>query len=372
MNFNYGVATIKINGEEHISYKVELVNTNNNSIYYTFNTIANTKAECLIEEYFIPWKVNVYANEVLVEEYNYNANNKNIRINLDSSALGDNIAWIPYLEEFRKKHNCNLFSATGHNTLFETQYKNITFVSYNEYVNNLYATYNIGLYYIDDTINYNKHPSNFYNLPLQKICSDILGLEYKVINPGLEYKVINPGLEYKVIDPKILENKKQVCLGIHGSGQLKYWNNPRGWQTVIDWLNNKGYAVKVLSSEGQKYDYYLNNVTFHPAGNIEYVIKELKESVAFIGICSGLSWLSWATDTKTIIIDGYSSKLTFPETCIHISPPADKCQGCFHKYKFNKDDWYFCPEHKGTDRQFECTKSITANMVIDKLKEILQ
>jgi autotransporter strand-loop-strand O-heptosyltransferase len=197
------------------------------------------------------------------------------------------------------------------------------------------------------------NPSDFYNLPLQKICSDILGLEYTEIKP------------------KILENKKQVCLGIYGSGQLKYWNNPHGWQTVIDWLNDKGYAVKVLSSEGQKYNYYLNNVIFHPAGNIEYVIKELKESVAFIGVCSGLSWLSWAADTKTIIIDGYSSKLTFPKNCIHISPPADKCQGCYHKYKFNKDDWYFCPEHKGTDRQFECTKSITANMVIDKLKEIL-
>ena len=353
MDFNCGVATIKINGEINILYKVELINTNNNSIYYVFNTISNTKAECLIEEYFIPWKVNVYVNETLIEEYNYDASNKNVRINLDSSALGDNIAWIPYLEEFRKKHNCNLFAATGHNNLFESEYKDITFLPWAVQVPNLYATYSIGLFYIDDNINYNKHPSDFYNLPLQKICSDILGLEYTEIKP------------------KILENKKQVCLGIYGSGQLKYWNNPHGWQTVIDWLNDKGYAVKVLSSEGQKYNYYLNNVIFHPAGNIEYVIKELKESVAFIGVCSGLSWLSWAADTKTIIIDGYSSKLTFPKNCIHISPPADKCQGCYHKYKFNKDDWYFCPEHKGTDRQFECTKSITANMVIDKLKEIL-
>jgi autotransporter strand-loop-strand O-heptosyltransferase len=353
IDFNYGVATIKINGEENISYKVELVNTNNNSIYYAFNTIANTKAECLIEEYFIPWKVNVYVNEILIEEYIYDASNKNVRINLDSTALGDNIAWIPYLEEFRKKHNCNVISSTGHNSLFENNYKNITFVPYDANVSNLYATYNIGLFYNNDNINYNKHPTNFYNLPLQKMCSDILGLEYKEIRPA------------------ILQNKKQICIGTHGSAQLKYWNNESGWQTVIDWLNANGYYVKVLSSEGQIHNYQLNNVVFHPKGDIEYVIKELKDSVAFIGISSGLSWLSWATGTKTIIIDGYSSKLLFPNTCTHISPPADKCQGCFHKYKFNKDDWDFCPEHKGTDRQFECTKSITANMVIDKLKEIL-
>jgi len=45
---------------------------------------------------------------------------------------------------------------------------------------------------------------------------------------------------------------------------------------------------------------------------------------------------------------------------------------CLNTYfKFDKGDWYWCPEHKGTDRQFECHKSITSEMVINKIKHLL-
>jgi hypothetical protein len=40
-------------------------------------------------------------------------------------------------------------------------------------------------------------------------------------------------------------------------------------------------------------------------------------------------------------------------------------------FKFDKGDWFWCPEHKGTERQFECHKSITPEMVIDKIKHLL-
>jgi autotransporter strand-loop-strand O-heptosyltransferase len=352
--FEQNIAKIKINGDTSLLYTVELINPLKNLIYYKFNTIANTQAECIIDEYFIPWKIKIYVNNILIEECDYDANNKNIRINLDTAALGDNIAWIPYLEEFRKQHKCNLFAATGYNNLFETQYKNISFVPFGSIGSNLYATYNIGLYYNNDEPDYSKHPSNFYKLPLQQVCSDILGIEYKEIKP------------------KIVETKKQVCIGTHSTAQMKYWNNENGWQTVIDWLTDKGYLVKVLSNEGQIRSCKLNNIVLHPNGDLEYVIKELRDSVAFVGLGSGLSWLSWAVGTQTIIIDGYSGGTSYSKNCIHISPPPNKCQGCIHKYKFNKADWYFCPEHRNTDRQFECTKSITADMVIDKLKEIIQ
>jgi hypothetical protein len=36
-----------------------------------------------------------------------------------------------------------------------------------------------------------------------------------------------------------------------------------------------------------------------------------------------------------------------------------------------KDDWYWCPEHKGTERQFECHKSITPEMVLENIKHWL-
>jgi hypothetical protein len=48
------------------------------------------------------------------------------------------------------------------------------------------------------------------------------------------------------------------------------------------------------------------------------------------------------------------------------------CHGCFHEteqFKFDASDWMWCPMHKGTERQFECTKTITPENVLDKIKE---
>ena len=69
----------------------------------------------------------------------------------------------------------------------------------------------------------------------QKMGSDILGLEYKEVRPLL---------------PKsnVVKDGKLITIAIHGTAQSKYWNNPTGWQDVVDWLNNKGYTVKLLSN----------------------------------------------------------------------------------------------------------------------------
>jgi len=45
----------------------------------------------------------------------------------------------------------------------------------------------------------------------------------------------------------------------------------------------------------------------------------------------------------------------------------DVCNGCFNKYVFDRGDWNWCPKHKNTNRQFECTKNITPEMVADKI-----
>jgi autotransporter strand-loop-strand O-heptosyltransferase len=49
------------------------------------------------------------------------------------------------------------------------------------------------------------------------------------------------------------------------------------------------------------------------------------------------------------------------------------CHGCWNNplFKFDKGDWNWCPEHKGTDRQFECQKSITPEMVMEQIEHLL-
>jgi autotransporter strand-loop-strand O-heptosyltransferase len=248
------------------------------------------------------------------------------------------------------------------NHLFVDEYKDIEFVEPGSVVDNLTALYRLGLFYIDNKdLDYDRHPTNPILGPLQKVAADILGLEYQEIKP----RIRQPNT------PK--SEKKQVCIAIHSTAQTKYWNNPFGWQEVVNWLNNRGYVVKLLSTE---HDGYMGNknpkgVIQFPPSPIEDVIKELKQSHAFIGISSGLSWVSWATGIPTVMISGFTDPINEMTDCIRISAPTGKCSGCWHRYKFDGGDWNWCPDHKGTPRQFECSREITSDMVIRELETIL-
>jgi autotransporter strand-loop-strand O-heptosyltransferase len=109
----------------------------------------------------------------------------------------------------------------------------------------------------------------------------------------------------------------------------------------------------------------------HPNGPIELVMDELKKSKAFIGIGSGLSWLSWSLDVPTVLISGFSYDWAEMKDCIRIAAPKGKCEGCFNRVRLDGGDWNWCPDHKGTDRQFECTKSISSIQVIKELEKFL-
>jgi autotransporter strand-loop-strand O-heptosyltransferase len=352
---------VEITGPKVADYKVEFIDNKTGQVKFSTTIKNNCWCKCNIE-YFIEWKIVIYENGKQWAEYNYEANDKKVYIALDSKALGDTLAWFPYLEEFRKKHNCKLVASTFMNDFFSNQYPNIEFIKPGDMANELYAMYCIGLFYNeDDSINLFKNPIDPKEVTLQKMCSDILGLEYTEVKPKLQRK--NPPLE------KI----KQVCIGVFGTAQSKFWNNPTGWQDVVDWLNNRGYTVKLLSKEG---DDYMGNklpkgIIHHPNGPIELVMDELKKSKAFIGIGSGLSWLSWSLDTPTVLISGFSYEWAEMQDCIRITTPKGKCEGCFNRLRLNAGDWNWCPDHKGTDRQFECTKSITSEMVIAELQKFL-
>jgi len=352
---------VEIKGLKKAEYIVEFIDKQTNKVLFKSTIGNNCWCKCNIE-YFVDWKILIYENGKKWAEYDYNANNKRVYVALDSRALGDTLAWFPYLEEFRKKHNCKLIASTFMNDFFSNEYPNIEFIKPGDTASELYAMYCIGLFYNeDDSINLFKNPIDPKTVTLQKMCSDILGLEYKEIKPKLKRK--NPSLE------KI----NQICIGVFGTAQSKFWNNPTGWQDVVNWLNKKGYTVRLISKEG---DDYMGNklpsgIIKHPNGPIELVMDELKKSKAFIGIGSGLSWLSWALDTPTVLVSGFSYDWAEMQDCIRITTPKGKCEGCFNRLRLNAGDWNWCPDHKGTERQFECTKSITSEMVINELEKFL-
>ena len=319
----------------------------NNKCYYENNIDINNWVK-LNREWFTNWTTKIWQRGKLIYENTLDYTNKRVFITLESKSLGDTIAWIPYALEFQKKHNCRVIVSTFWNHMFD--YPELEFSEPGKTVDNVYGLYRIGWFYDE-----NKEPEVPHTIPMQKSATNILGLEYKEIKPRL--KVPN------------VEKVKQVVIAIHSTAQAKYWNNPTGWQEVVDYLISKGYVVKLLSKEGIDYmgNIAPNGVVLHPNGSIESVMEEMLKSELFIGIGSGLSWLSWALDVPTMLISGFSEPFAEMEGCIRVSAPESKCSGCFNRYRLNAGDWNWCPDHKDTDRQFECTKSITGKMVIDKL-----
>jgi autotransporter strand-loop-strand O-heptosyltransferase len=361
VNFNcIGGMFAEVLGGPDNKYSVKFINRKTDTVMYDTEIGRNCWARTSTR-YYVDWKVEVKDKRTgHTTIYDLDLQNSRVYIALDSKSLGDTLAWFPYVEEFRKKHKCEVICSTFWNDFFEDEYPDITFVSPGETVHNLTAMYTIGVYYIDDKFDTSKHPINPIHIPLQQIASDILGLEYVEIKP-------------KIKTPKVEVDSKLVTIATHSTAQSKYWNNPFGWQEVVNWLKERGYTVKLMSQEE---DGYMGNrnptgVEQFPRSPIDKVIEELKRSKAFIGISSGLSWLSWAAGTPTVMISGFTEPFNEMQDCIRISAPKGKCSGCWNRHKFNPGDWNWCPDHKGTMRQFECSKEITSDEVIKQLEKIL-
>jgi autotransporter strand-loop-strand O-heptosyltransferase len=348
----------EVQGTTQNKLNIKYFDENNNVVYQ--NELPINSWVKLNKEYFIKWRTTVEENGQLIYDETLNLKDKRVYISFGSKSLGDTMAWVPYCEEFRKKHNCKLIVSTFLNGLFKDQYPEIEFIEPGEVVPNIHAQYRLGWYYDDKgEFDRNKHPHDFRKMPLQKTASDILGLEYTEIRPKL--KLPNT--------PK----KKKVGIGIHSTAQAKYWNNPTGWQDVIDYLKSFGYECMIYSKEGDGYmgNYHPNGVTKFEGGSLQDVIDDLSTCEFFIGLGSGLSWLAWACELPVVLISGFSEKWAEITLDTHRVINENVCHGCFNKERLDAGDWNWCPLHKGTDRQFECTKQITSEMVIKEINKII-
>lgn len=314
----------------------------------------------LNREYYTKWRTEIRENGELIYDNTLDLKGRRVFISFGSKSLGDTLAWIPYCEEFRIKHGCELIVSTFLNHLFEDQYPNIEFVQPGSVVHNIYAQYQLGWFYNEDgTINSNVHKIDFKKIPLQQTATDILGLEFNEIRPKLKL-------------PKV-EKRKKVGLAVHSTAQSKYWNNPNGWQEVVDYLLSLGYECMIYSKEGDGYmgNNYPKRVTLFEGNGLQSVIDDMVTCEFFIGLSSGLSWLAWACELPVILISGFSEKWTETSLGTYRIINESVCHGCFNTERLDAGDWNWCPFHKGTERQFECSKEITSQMVIDQINKVV-
>lgn len=259
---------------------------------------------------------------------------KVVYIIFDSKAIGDTLAWIPYVEEFRKKHNCIVICSTYYNEWFKDTYLKITFTKLQSIVSIPYEEYKIGWFYDKD-----KNPNDPRLIPLQQTASDILGLEYKEIKPKIKLGYERPIKE------------KYVCIATQSTAQAKYWNVKNGWEKVVDYIKKKGYKVVCIDKsssfgKGECFNIIPKNA-INDTGNkpIERRIQYLEHADFYIGLGSGLSWLAWACDIKTILISSFSKPFCeFTSNSIRLYNDNEK-SGYFNdpKNMFNSDNWHWNP-----------------------------
>ena len=348
---------LEIKGVSESKFKIEFYDEEGRC-HYSENLSINHWVK-LNREYFTKWNTKIWEDGYLIHDYTLDLKGKRVYICLDSSSLGDTLSWVPYIREFKDKHQCHLIVSTFMNYLFKDSYPDIEFIEPGMVANNIYAMYKIGWFYKDDKFDVSKNPNDFRKEPLQKTASDILGLDYKETRPLLNI-------------PKV-KKKKKVGIGLHSTCQAKYWNNPTGWQEVVDYLTSLGYEVVLYSKENDGYmgNFHPKGITKFEAGSIERLIEDMASCEFFVGLGSGLSWLAWACELPVVLISGFSEE--YSETTLDTYRVINKnvCTGCFNRYRLNASDWNWCPDHQNTERQFECTKTITSKMVIDKINQVI-
>ncbi|WP_426067058.1 autotransporter strand-loop-strand O-heptosyltransferase, partial [Gluconobacter sp. NFX36] len=98
----------------------------------------------------------------------------------------------------------------------------------------------------------------------------------------------------------------------------------------------------------------------------------IKYAEFFIGLSSGLSWLAWCVGTTPVVL---ISGFTRPEN--EFSTPYrvinwHACNGCSNDIRcvLDTSNYLWCPRHEGTPRQFECSKLIAPEQVMDIIKTI--
>jgi autotransporter strand-loop-strand O-heptosyltransferase len=267
---------------------------------------------------------------------------KSVYVRFQSEALGDNIAWLPYLEEYERINNVLVYSNCCYSNLFGDVYPDRYF-SKNDGIGDVVE---IGI--------------TNREIPLQRVASDCLGLTFAERKPRFNFSKLNKSVD------------KTITFSEFGSNYCKSWNNPYGWIKVIQHIVSKGYTPISVSKESTG----LNNVRDCTGLDLLSVCNLIYSSHAFVGVSSGLAWLAWVLNVPVVMISGHThSYFEFQSGNERISISdfnKNICVGCYNNNNVNVDwDDMWCPFHKGTIREHECTYSITPSMVVSKIDKIL-
>ncbi len=320
-----------------------------------------------VKKFFIKFRLQIFrAGETEpIFEHEYNAKDKEVMIQLPVGTIGDSIGWFSYVERFQQKHNCKVICVMTPwiADLVRKQYPDITFITRDETLNySPYACYFLGLFFQGNVDN---QPIDFRYIGLHRTAGYILGVDPHDLPPRFDLSA-----------PRRIQ-EPYVCIAVQSSTQAKYWNNPVGWLQTVKFLKDHGYRVLCIDKSpvnGQGINWnQIPNGAEDFTGDIplQERVNLLAHADFFIGLSSGLAWVAWCCKIPVVMISGFTHPTNEFDTPYRIIN-YHTCHSCWNDMRVDFDhfDFLWCPRHKNTERQFECSRLISVDHVINTIKKI--
>jgi autotransporter strand-loop-strand O-heptosyltransferase len=362
-DFNDGARVVLPESEEPWQVRLSDLDTGN----ILFETKIKAGRINSSKRYFVRFRVEVWQQGESLFSHEYSAADREILIQFPVGTLGDTMGWLPYAVKFKERHGCRLTCGIAERLipLFRDAYPDITFLTHEEIKpERYYATYSMGLFFDDkDCVH---QPCDFRHVGLHRTAGYILGVDPAEAPP----RIVLADDSRPIAEP-------YVCIAVQSTTMSKYWNNPTGWYDIVRFLKEAGYRVicidqKPVHGTGLTWNHIPNGAEDETGDKpLQERARWLKHAAFFIGLSSGLSWLAWAAGTPVVMISGFThptNEFTTPHRVINYHA----CNGCWNdpNHRFDHKDFLWCPRHKDTPRQFECTRLITAEHVKAVIRQI--
>ncbi|GAN62570.1 glycosyltransferase [Acetobacter indonesiensis NRIC 0313] len=321
------------------------------------------------KRYFVRFAVDIWKNDEHIFRHEFDLTGQIVAIKMGQGGLGDHLAWIEHVEFFRRRHQCRVFCQIRPDllALFRESYPEIEFRPGNVRMEEpFYASYKVLVFYNDEGLDHS--PVDYREAGLALSAPYILGLPLIERRPSLS---IPPSVR-PIAEP-------YVCLATQASSHCKYWNNPDGWIRLVQYLKNRGYRVicidqKPVTGQGRVW-HYMPHGAEDETGNrpLSERAMWLKHADFFVGLSSGLSWLAWAMETPVVMISGFTAERNEFSTPWRVIN-RHLCNSCSNDIRCQLDvsDYFWCPRHKDTPREFECSIGISAEQVVSVVEDCIQ
>ena len=354
IDFNFGLRLEIPTGNWHVK-----ISDFDSGIIFFDENISDTRL-ISFEKYFIRWQIDISLNGEKIFSHTLDLEGQKVLIDFPSTALGDNLALFPYVKDFQKLHNCEIYARVPKflQKFFEQVYSDIPTVEKNSY--EYYATY-YPEFIIGDVLHL---PVDARTTPMQQLGKYIFGL--------------NEIPQLPKFQPTKLRQIEQpyVCIGVQASMPQKGWLFPNGWDIVVKYLKDLGYRVLCIDKNSKENgggytirkpkgaEDFTGNISILERANMLYYADFI------VGLGSGLAWLANFVGCPAVVISGFSEVWFEFETPYRVKNNL-LCGGCLNDVRVNFIAKKSCPYYSDTPREMECQKKISPQQVLDAVNRAI-